>query len=209
MDHRIGNKFLNVSVGFGGSCFQKDILNLVYLCQTYGLNEVANYWLQVIEINNYQKNRFAHRILSFIPEIIQQPAVAILGWAFKKNTNDSRESAAIYVTAALLEKGIIVQVYDPMVTAARMKMDLELLFEAQKKTKDQVKELLDLLQIKTSVDAALTQTDAAGIVTEWDEFAAYDWKTFLNNAPEYYALLDGRSLIEKGLSEKLYSLGNS
>ncbi|MGB1444356.1 MAG: nucleotide sugar dehydrogenase [Flavobacteriaceae bacterium] len=209
MDHRIGNKFLNVSVGFGGSCFQKDILNLVYLCQTYGLNEVANYWLQVIEINNYQKNRFAHRILSFIPEKIQQPAVAILGWAFKKNTNDSRESAAIYVTAALLEKGIIVQVYDPMVTAARMKMDLELLFEAQKKTKDQVKELLDLLQIKTSVDAALTQTDAAGIVTEWDEFAAYDWKTFLNNAPEYYALLDGRSQIEKGLSEKLYSLGNS
>ena len=96
-----------------------------------------------------------------------------------------------------------------MVTAARMKMDLEMLFEAKKKTKDQVKELLDLFQIKTSVDAALTQTHAAGIVTEWDEFAAYDWKTYLNNTPEFFALLDGRSLIEKGLSEKLYSLGNS
>ena len=208
MDHRIGNKFLNVSVGFGGSCFQKDILNLVYLCQTYNLHEVAAYWLQVIKINDYQKNRFAQRLVELLPAKIDTPSIALLGWAFKKNTNDSRESAAIYIAAHLLEKGIQVKVYDPMVTPQRMYMDLKILFEAQNKSEKQVQELLDLFYIEKSIDAALEQTQVAGITTEWDEFAQFEWKTYLNNCADTFSLLDGRSLINKGISDKIVSIGN-
>ena len=208
MDHRIGNKFLNVSVGFGGSCFQKDILNLVYLCQTYSLDEVAAYWLQVIKINDYQKNRFAQRLVELLPAKIDTPSIALLGWAFKKNTNDSRESAAIYIAAHLLEKGIQVKVYDPMVTSDRMRLDLTLLFESQNKNEKQVQKLLDLFHIEKNIDAALDQTQVAGIVTEWDEFAHFDWKTYLKNCPSHFSLIDGRSLINRRINSKIYSIGN-
>ena len=208
MDHRIGDKFLNVSVGFGGSCFQKDILNLVYLCQTYGLHEVAEYWHQVIKINDYQKNRFAERLTTFLPNDIDHPIVTLLGWSFKKNTNDSRESAAIYVAAYLLEKGIRVQIYDPMVAHQRMISDLSTLFEAKQKTQEQVHELLDLFQVKTSMPSALEDSHVAGILTEWDEFSQFNWKEFLENSSKSFVLLDGRSLINKDISDKIVSIGN-
>ena len=150
MDHRIGDKFLNASVGFGGSCFQKDVLNLVYLCQTYGLNEVAEFWHQVIKINDYQKNRFATLIDDHLKNSDQKGTIALLGWAFKKNTNDSRESAAIYVAAQLLEKGYSLSVYDPMVSAERIHLDLSILFESQNKDKEQVKKLLANITIHTT-----------------------------------------------------------
>ena len=105
MDSRIGPKFLKASVGFGGSCFQKDILNLVYLCNIYGLDEVAEYWHQVVKINDYQKNRFAKKIINGLNGTVNQKKITLLGWAFKKDTNDSRESAAIYVADVLLEEG--------------------------------------------------------------------------------------------------------
>ena len=208
MDHRIGDKFLNVSVGFGGSCFQKDILNLVYLCQTYGLHEVAEYWHQVIKINDYQKNRFAERLINLLPHGINHPIVTLLGWSFKKNTNDSRESAAIYVAAHLLEKGTRVKIYDPMVTHQRMISDLSILFEAKQKTQEQVHELLDLLQVKTSMLSALEDSHVAGILTEWDEFSQFNWKEFLENSSKSFVLLDGRSLINKEISDKVVSIGN-
>ena len=115
MDSRIGSKFLKASVGFGGSCFQKDILNLVYLCKHYGLNEVAEYWHQVVKINDYQKNRFAKKIITGLNGTVNQKKITLLGWAFKKDTNDTRESAAIYVADVLLEEGAELHVYDPMV----------------------------------------------------------------------------------------------
>ena len=208
MDHRIGNKFLNVSVGFGGSCFQKDILNLVYLCQTYGLEEVAAYWLQVIKINDYQKNRFAQRLVELLPAKLDKPSIALLGWDFKKNTNDSRESAAIYIAAYLLEKGIQVKVYDPMVKSELINLDLTLLFEAQNKNKKQVQELLGYLKVENNIEAALKNSHVVGIITEWDEFAEYDWINYLKNSPNSISLLDGRSIIIKGISPKFYSIGN-
>ena len=208
MDHRIGNKFLNVSVGFGGSCFQKDILNLVYICQTYGLDEVAEYWLQVIKINDYQKNRFAKKLVELLPAKIETPSIALLGWAFKKNTNDSRESAAIYIALHLLEKGIQVKVYDPMVTSERMRIDLTLLLEAKNKSEKQVQELLELFHVENCINAALEDTQVAGITTEWDEFAQFDWKTYFDNCSSPFSLLDGRSLINKGISQKIHSIGN-
>ena len=105
MDHRIGSKFLKASVGFGGSCFQKDILNLVYLCNYYGLEEVASYWKGVIDINNYQKSRFSKKIIDSLFKTVNDKNISIFGWAFKKNTNDSRESAAIYICDQLIEEG--------------------------------------------------------------------------------------------------------
>jgi len=115
MDHRIGPHFLKVSSGFGGSCFQKDILNLVYLCKYYGLNEVAEYWHQVVKMNDYQKNRFAQKIINQFEGILINRKISILGWAFKANTNDSRESPSIYIAKKLLDAGAHLQIYDPMV----------------------------------------------------------------------------------------------
>ena len=107
MDHRIGPHFLRASVGFGGSCFQKDILNLVYLCKFYGLNEVAEYWHQVVKINDYQKDRFTQKIIDHFEGDITGKRIAILGWAFKPNTNDSRESPAIHVASKLIQLSLI------------------------------------------------------------------------------------------------------
>ena len=97
MDTRIGNKFLKSSIGFGGSCFKKDILNLVYISRYYGLNEVADYWESVVKINNYQTKRIGDKIIKALDSEKNNNVVAILGWAFKKDTNDSRESASIYL----------------------------------------------------------------------------------------------------------------
>lgn len=207
MDHRIGDKFLNASVGFGGSCFQKDILNLVYLCKQYGLEEVAEYWHQVVKINDYQKNRFAALIEAAINNK-KGARIALLGWAFKKNTNDSRESAAIYVAAQLLEKGYGLSIYDPMVSADRIRRDLTLLFEAQNKTKKQVQKLLDQLSIESNMTAALGNTLGAAILTEWDEFKHFDWLNHLKTTSKAFCLFDGRNLINSSISNKIIAIGN-
>jgi UDPglucose 6-dehydrogenase len=208
LDHRIGNKFLNASVGFGGSCFQKDVLNLVYLCQTYGLKEVAEYWHKVIKMNDYQKNRFATLMAEHLKAHNQPKNISLLGWAFKKNTNDSRESAAIYVAAQLLEKGYSLWVYDPMVKATRIHLDLTILLESKNKSKEQVKELLTNITICSSIHSALSPANAAGILTEWDEFKTFDWNNFLNSSDDSYCVFDGRNLLDQGISNKIYSIGN-
>ena len=125
MDHRIGPRFLKASVGFGGSCFQKDILNLVYLCKHYGLEEVAEYWHQVIKINDYQKNRLAQKIIDGLGGNVCGKKIAILGWAFKANTNDSRESPAIYVTKILANHGAQIKIFDPLVSSSTIIKDFE------------------------------------------------------------------------------------
>ena len=208
LDHRIGDKFLNASVGFGGSCFQKDVLNLVYLCQTYGLTEVAEYWHQVIKMNDYQKNRFATLMAEHLEMHNLPKKLSLLGWAFKKNTNDSRESAAIYVAAQLLEKGFSLWIYDPMVKETRIHSDLTLLFESQNKSKEQVKKLLENISVCVSITTALSPANAAGILTEWDEFKAFNWKSFLENSDDNYRLFDGRNLVNHWISDKIFSIGN-
>src|SRR6056300_723272 len=124
MDHRIGPHFLKASVGFGGSCFQKDILNLVYLCKFYGLNDVAEYWHQVVKINDYQKDRFAKKIIEHFGGNLTGIKIGILGWSFKANTNDSRESPAIYVAKKLFKAGAILEIYDPMVSKKSIFRDI-------------------------------------------------------------------------------------
>jgi UDPglucose 6-dehydrogenase len=125
MDSRIGPRFLKSSVGFGGSCFQKDILNLVYIAKSYGLVEVADYWEQVILMNDYQKNRFSDNIVSTLHNTVSGKKITFLGWAFKKDTNDTRESAAIQVADNLLNERAYIEVYDPKVTEERIYADLE------------------------------------------------------------------------------------
>jgi len=170
MDHRIGSKFLKASVGFGGSCFQKDILNLVYLCKFYGLEETAEYWHQVIKINDYQKNRFAQKISDHFGGDLKGKKIAILGWAFKANTNDSRESPAIYVTEKLFKAGAILEIYDPMVSKESVFSDIDFYWEAST-TKDLTSRILVLDSIST-LDLSV---DAAAILTEWEAFKSLDF----------------------------------
>ena len=123
LDKRIGPEFLKASVGFGGSCFQKDILNLVYICKSYGLQEVADFWEQVIKINDYQKNRFSDLIIN---KSNKNKSVTIIGLAFKKDTNDSRELLNL-CNKRLLDSDFEVKVYDPLVKKDQITLDLKVL----------------------------------------------------------------------------------
>ena len=163
MDHRIGRYFLKASVGFGGSCFQKDILNLVYLCKFYGLNDVAEYWHQVVKINDYQKERFAQKIIDHFDGNLAGKRIGFLGWAFKSNTNDSRESAAIKVSEILYRHGASLSIYDPKVQYKTIVNDIENLWEIKVSIKDKRINIVDKL-ISTS------QCDVFVILTEWKEF---------------------------------------
>ena len=165
MDHRIGSKFLKASVGFGGSCFQKDVLNLVYLCRHYGLEEVADYWHQVIKINDYQKDRFAQKIIDHFGGDLTGKKIAILGWAFKANTNDSRESPAIYVAEKLFNAGAILEIYDPMVSKESIFRDIDFYWESPK-----TKDLKSRISVLDSISTLDLSNDATAILTEWEAF---------------------------------------
>jgi UDPglucose 6-dehydrogenase len=170
MDQRIGPHFLKASVGFGGSCFQKDILNLVYLCQFYGLNEVAEYWDQVVKINNYQKNRFAQKIIDHFGGDLKGRTITILGWAFKKNTNDSRESPAIYVTESLFKAGALLEIYDPMVSKESILSDIKFYWKSLR-TEDITSRIL----VKDSLKSLKINNDALAILTDWTVFKTIDF----------------------------------
>ena len=207
MDHRVGPHFLKASVGFGGSCFQKDILNLVYLCKYYGLDEVAEYWHQVVKINDYQKNRFAEKIIADLNGSVQQKKITLLGWAFKKDTNDSRESAAIYVADALIEAGAEVHVYDPMVSEKRIKQDLIALWELRNLSKSKINDNLNHCIVYNKQDEALKNTCAAAILTEWDEFKSYDWNVIIKKMMQPAKIFDGRNVLEENTMIDQYFIG--
>lgn len=191
MDSRIGPKFLKASVGFGGSCFQKDILNLVYIAKTYGLNEVADYWEQVIIMNDHQKGRFADKIVSTLYNTVSGKKIAFLGWAFKKDTNDTRESAAIYVANALLHEQAEITVYDPKVSAEQVYADLDYLnSRSPEENRKYVKVVDDPYE-------ACKAAHAIAILTEWDEFKTYDWKKIYETVIKPAFLFDGRKLLNK------------
>lgn len=194
-DSRIGHKFLKASVGFGGSCFQKDILNLVYLCQLYGLNEVADYWKGVISINDYQKNRFASRIQQTLFNTVNGKKIAFWGWAFKKDTNDTRESAAIYVADQLLSEGAEIVVYDPKVSLSRMQMDLQTLWEYRGETEIDISEKLAKLHSAVSAVAACTKAHALTVITEWDVFQTQDFETIYSQMEKPAFVFDGRKIL--------------
>ncbi|WP_027138126.1 UDP-glucose 6-dehydrogenase [Gaetbulibacter saemankumensis] len=205
MDSRIGSKFLKSSVGFGGSCFQKDILNLVYIAKTYGLNEVADYWDQVIIMNDYQKNRFSNNIVSTLYNTVSGKKIAFLGWAFKKDTNDTRESAAIQVADNLLNEQALIEVYDPKVTEERMYADLDYLNTRSEEANR------NLLKVKSDPYEACKDAHAIAVLTEWDEFKTYDWQRIYDNMLKPAFVFDGRGILDTQKLEEIgfvcYSIG--
>jgi UDPglucose 6-dehydrogenase len=180
MDHRIGPKFLKASAGFGGSCFQKDILNLVYLCKFYGLEQEAEYWHQVVKINDNQKERFAQKVVDYFNGNLTGINIAILGWAFKANTNDSRESASIKVSEILYKSGASITIYDPMVHKRTILNDMESLWDKKASLNDE----------RITIVEKISETkicDTFVILTEWDEFKLID-------VEESKIIFDGRNI---------------
>jgi len=206
-DSRIGSKFLNASVGFGGSCFQKDILNLVYIAQSYGLQEVADYWEQVIIMNDYQKRRFADNIVSSLYNTVSGKKIVFYGWAFKKDTNDTRESAAIYVADALLDEKAEIVIFDPKVPEDQIYADLDYLGTRTPK------ENRRLLKVVNDPLKAATNAHAIAILTEWDEFKSYNWQNIYEKMLKPAFVFDGRRLLDKTTMEdygfEYYKIGQS
>ncbi len=197
LDSRIGPKFLKASVGFGGSCFQKDILNLVYIAKSYGLHEVADYWEQVIIMNDHQKRRFAKNIISTLYNTVSGKKIAFLGWAFKKDTNDTRESAAIYVADDLLNEQAEIVVFDPKVEQEQIQFDLNYLnTRTEEENKNAVKSVGNPYE-------ACKNAHAIAILTEWDEFKSYDWKQIYDNMLKPAFVFDGRNILDKKALEDI------
>jgi UDPglucose 6-dehydrogenase len=197
MDSRIGSKFLKSSVGFGGSCFQKDILNLVYIAKSYGLNEVADYWEQVVIMNDHQKRRFAKNIIKTLYNTVSGKKIAFLGWAFKKDTNDTRESAAIFVADDLLSEQATVTVYDPKVEEDQIQFDLNYL--ETRSESDNKKGV----QVVDDAYEACKEAHAIAVLTEWDEFKTYDWQKIYDNMLKPAFVFDGRNILNKEELEKI------
>ena len=191
-DSRIGPKFLKASVGFGGSCFQKDILNLSYLCETFGLPEVSAYWASVVAMNDWQKHRFANRIVKELFNTVADKKIAILGFAFKKDTNDTRESAAIDVCRDLLGEHGKVTVYDPKVPAHEIRDDI--LGKGVENAR---------LTIAKDAYEACVGAHAIAIVTEWDEFKTLDYAKIYAGMPKPAFLFDGRNIVDLAALRKI------
>lgn len=206
-DSRIGSRFLNSSVGFGGSCFQKDILNLVYIAKSFGLQEVADYWEQVIIMNDYQKRRFADNIIATLYNTVSGKKIAFYGWAFKKDTNDTRESAAIYVADALLEENANIVVYDPKVSKETIYSDLEYLGN---KSREEIEKLVTV--VNDPIEAA-KDAHAIAVLTEWDEFKEYDWQAIHDLMLKPAFVFDGRRILDhkkmEALGFKFYKIGQN
>ncbi len=183
-DSRIGPRFLKASVGFGGSCFQKDILNLVYLCQHFGLPEVAEYWEQVVKMNNYQKRRFSANIVRSLFNTVSGKKIAIFGFAFKKDTNDTRESAAIAVCKDLLQEQAVLAIHDPKVPAAQIYSDLGLAPDDPS------------VQVTNDPYAAGEDAHAIAVLTEWDQFRDLDYQRLFDTMKKPATIFDGRNILD-------------
>ncbi|MEL6184376.1 MAG: UDP-glucose 6-dehydrogenase [Myxococcota bacterium] len=198
-DSRIGPKFLKASVGFGGSCFQKDILNLVYLCEHFGLPEVARYWAQVVEMNDYQKRRFARRIVQTAFNTVSGKRIALLGYAFKKHTNDTRETAALYVARDLLEEQANVALYDPQVEPWKIRQELGVSPESER------------VIVCNDAYEACRDAHAVALITEWDEFKTLDYRRVYEGMFKPALFFDGRNIVDltelRGIGFEAYGIG--
>lgn len=198
-DSRIGGKFLKAGVGFGGSCFKKDILNLVYLCEHHGLPEVAAYWQQVIEINEWQKRRVAQAVVKCLGGSVIGKRIAILGFAFKKDTNDTREAPAITVCSELLAAGANLVIHDPKVSHAKILSDLA--------SCPRVK----TVAYSDTAAAACKDATAAVILTDWDVFRSLDWKAIAAQMTKGAWILDARNCADhksiRDANLKLWAVG--
>ncbi len=189
-DSRIGPKFLKPSVGFGGSCFQKDLLNLVYLCEHFGLPDVARYWQGVIDINDWQKRRFSHNIVQSLFNTVNGKRIAMLGFAFKKDTNDTRESAAIYVGRDLLEEQAQLAIFDPKVRSEQIFRDLKHSETDENGNKNQQ------IEICQHPYEATKGAHALAVLTEWDSFKDLDYERIFREMYKPAFIFDGRNILD-------------
>lgn len=189
MDSRVGSKFLRAGVGFGGSCFKKDILNLVYLCECCNLHEVAAYWEQVVLMNEYQKRRFTERIVKNMFNTISGKRIAVFGFAFKADTGDTRESPAIYISELLLEECATLAIYDPK-ALANAKADLA----GAKGTIEYCRDPYE----------AAKGAHAIALLTDWKEFAGYDYRKIFSLMEKPAFLFDGRNILNH---KELFEIG--
>lgn len=211
-DTRIGSKFLNASVGFGGSCFQKDILNLVYICETVGLKEVAEYWHQVISMNEYQKQRFVERVISSMFNTISNKKIAIYGFAFKKDTGDTRETPAIDVCLGLMRDGAKLCIFDPKVEEKQVYLDLATpKFEWDHPVAKSLPLAKEAVAIAQDPFAAAKDAHAICVLTEWDEFKEYDYQKIYDSMTKPAFVFDGRNILDHAKLREIgfivYALG--
>jgi len=188
-DSRIGPKFLKASVGFGGSCFKKDILNLVYICHSYGLSEVAEYWESVVTINEWQESRFVRTILESMFNTVAGKRIALLGFAFKANTGDTRESPAIYIARGLAEERAEVVVTDP---------------QALTNARDDLADMGDRVRLESDPYTAAEGAHALAILTEWEVYRQLDYARILASMEQPAFLFDGRNILDH---QRLFELG--
>jgi UDPglucose 6-dehydrogenase len=207
-DSRIGSKFLNAGPGFGGSCFQKDILNLVYLCRHFGLPEVADYWESVVKLNTWQQHRIARLVVEQLFGTVTGKRLAILGFAFKANTNDTREAPAIRIARDLLEEGAQLSIHDPKVAEAQISRDLQL---EPASTADGLSGTGSWAQA-TSIEAAVQGADAVLILTEWQNYRELNWSDLaaLMRRPAW--VFDARAVVDpvavKAAGLRLWRIGD-
>ncbi|KAK9499859.1 hypothetical protein O3M35_002814 [Rhynocoris fuscipes] len=199
MDSRIGPKFLQASVGFGGSCFQKDLLNLVYICECLNLPEVAAYWQKIIDINEYQKSRFSAKVIESLFNTVTDKRIAILGFAFKKDTGDTRESPAIHVCKTLLDEGAKLHIYDPKVEHKQIYEDL-----THPSITDEPELVRKSVSVYNNAYSATAGTHAIVVCTEWDEFITLDFGTIYEKMMKPAYVFDGRMILD---DEKLSKIG--
>lgn len=189
MDSRIGPKFLNASVGFGGSCFKKDILNLVYICEYYGLHEVAQYWENVVKINEYQEERFVQKMIHAMFNTIAHKRIALFGFAFKANTGDTRESPAIYIARKLAEERAHVVINDP---------------ESLRNAAQDLKDIREYVEFETDPYKAVQEAHAIAIMTEWELYKTLDYKKIYKRMEKPAFLFDGRNILDH---QEIYEIG--
>ncbi len=188
MDSRIGPKFLNASIGFGGSCFKKDILNLVYLCRSFNLPEVADYWESVVDINDYQRTRFVRRMIKAMFNTVVGKRVALLGFAFKADTGDTRESPAIYLTRQLLDERADVVISDP---------------QALDNARKDLADVLDQVQFVKDPYEATKDSHAIAVVTEWKEYQSLDFQKIFDGMQKPAFIFDGRNVLDHAALAKI------
>jgi UDPglucose 6-dehydrogenase len=189
MDSRIGPKFLKASVGFGGSCFKKDILNLVYICESYGLEKVARYWQAVVDINEWQESRFIQNMLANMFNTVAGKRIALFGFAFKANTGDTRESPAIYIAQGLIEERAQVVLSDP---------------KALENAKKDLKRFEDKIIFEVDPYRAAEGAHALAVLTEWDLYKTLDYERIFDSMTQPSFIFDGRNILDH---KKLFKIG--
>ncbi len=198
LDSRIGSKFLNSGPGFGGSCFKKDILNLVYLSKYFGLEEVAEFWEGVVKLNNWHQHRLSRLITKKLFGTISGKKICILGFSFKANTNDTRESAAITICKDLLEEGAFLSISDPKVNKKQIEIDLKS-YSLNNLNYSEISDFFNYegqWAFEEDINNAAEKSDAIVILTEWEEYLSINWEEISKKMRKPAWIFDARSILD-------------